>query len=150
MGLSSTRGAGMLGSFGVTGIEWSGRIMDATDEKRLDTADNAEISAEGPLLAAEAELCARLRGPSEDLRFEGSNDRVRGGSLTVATPSYCIYQYMHQAEYNELHTIARAHSFIIKGVSGILVAVAASIYVYVPSWSDVYFFSSMQRNRASS
>lgn len=79
--------------------------METTDEKRFETADKAEISADGPLLvAAETELVARLRVPaSEDLRFSGSNDSVRGGSATVAMPSYCTYQYMHQQRHDNAY-----------------------------------------------
>jgi hypothetical protein len=59
-------------------------MKDATDVNNEETADRAEISAE----LEDAELCARFRGPSDDLRFAGSNEAVCGGSFTVATPSY--------------------------------------------------------------
>ena len=79
--------AGFLQSFGPgvdgSGVVWSGRMKDATDEKREVTADRAESSAEFD------ELCTRLRDVSDDLRTAGSNDVVFGGQVTVATPSYC-------------------------------------------------------------
>ena len=59
-------------------------MNDAKDENIEETADKAEISAE----LDDTELCARLRGPSDDLRFAGSNERLCGGLFTVATPSY--------------------------------------------------------------
>ena len=77
--------ANVLWSFG-PGVEGngrtrSGRMNDATDENSDETADSAESSTE-------LEDTVRFRGPSDDLRFAGSNDGVFGGLFTVATPSY--------------------------------------------------------------
>ena len=65
-------------------------MIETTVETRLETAVKAATSADGPPLATDTELPvdARLRGPSEDLRFSGSKGAVRGGSLTVAMPSF--------------------------------------------------------------
>lgn len=65
----------------------SGCMKGRTDENIVETADKADkadISAE----LDDAELCARLRGRSDDPRFAGSNVRVCGGLFTVATPLY--------------------------------------------------------------
>jgi hypothetical protein len=74
---------------GVDGVgkAFPGCMKDATDENKEETAERAVISAE----LEDAELCARFRGCSDDLRFAGSNVADCGGLLTVATPSYwCI------------------------------------------------------------
>ena len=79
--------AGFLQSFGPgvdgSGVVWSGRMKDATNEKREVTVDRAESSAEFD------ELCTRLQDVSDDLQTAGSNDVVFSGQVTVATPSYC-------------------------------------------------------------
>ena len=77
--------ANVLWNFG-PGVEGngrtrSGRMNDTTDENSDETADSAESSTE-------LEDTVRFRGPSDDLRFAGSNDDVFGGLFTVATPSY--------------------------------------------------------------
>ena len=77
--------ANVLWSFG-PGVEGNGRtrsrrMNDATDENSDETADSAESSTE-------LEDTVWFRGPSDDLRFAGSNDDVFGGLFTIATPSY--------------------------------------------------------------
>jgi hypothetical protein len=97
-GVSTTGEVDLRQNVGVAGVVRSGRIIETTDETRLETADKAEISAEGPLLVVDAELCIQLRDMSEDLRFAGSNTMEFGGSLSVATQSYCEYQHIGQIE----------------------------------------------------
>ena len=59
-----------------------GRMKDATDENKVETADRAEISAE----PEDMELCARLRDASDDLRTHQENV-----SFTFSYFSYFSY-----------------------------------------------------------
>jgi hypothetical protein len=69
-------------------------MKEATDENNEDTADRVKSSTE-----LDAELCAQLRGPSDDLQLAGSNVVVCGGLFTVAMPScWYMHQYMHQKD----------------------------------------------------